>query len=85
MLSVPAGHNESNGKSGREELSDFRLMDYKNGTELVLTYKDKDGDWMLVGDVPWRMFTGSCRRLRIMKGSDAVGLAPRVSDQSKNG
>jgi len=29
-------------------------MDHKNGTELVLTYKDKDGDWMLVGDVPWR-------------------------------
>lgn len=54
ILSVPAGHNESNGKSGREGLSDCRLMDLKNGTELVLTYKDKDGDWMLVGDVPWR-------------------------------
>uniref|UniRef100_A0A453S7M8 Auxin-responsive protein n=1 Tax=Aegilops tauschii subsp. strangulata TaxID=200361 RepID=A0A453S7M8_AEGTS len=23
-------------------------------SELVLTYEDKDGDWMLVGDVPWR-------------------------------
>lgn len=22
-------------------------------SEFVLTYKDKDGDWMLVGDVPW--------------------------------
>lgn len=22
--------------------------------EYVLTYEDKDGDWMLVGDVPWR-------------------------------
>lgn len=21
---------------------------------LVLTYEDKEGDWMLVGDVPWR-------------------------------
>ncbi|XP_062228889.1 auxin-responsive protein IAA21-like isoform X2 [Phragmites australis] len=68
------GHSESNGKSGREGLSDCRLMDLKNGTELLLTYEDKDGDWMLVGDVPWRMFTGSCRRLRIMKGPDAVGL-----------
>jgi hypothetical protein len=46
----PAGH----GKSGREGLVDCRLMDLKNGTELVLTYEDKDGDWMLVGDVPWR-------------------------------
>jgi len=29
---------------------------------------------MLVGDVPWEMFADSCRRLRIMKGSDAIGL-----------
>ncbi|KAF0904330.1 hypothetical protein E2562_033405 [Oryza meyeriana var. granulata] len=78
------GHSESNGKSGRDGLSDCRLMDLKNGTELVLTYEDKDEDWMLVGDVPWRMFTDSCRRLRIMKGSDAVGLAPRATDKSKN-
>jgi len=83
--SFTVGDIESNGKSGREGLSDCRLMDHKNGTELVLTYKDKDGDWMLVGDVPWRMFTGSCRRLRIMKGSDAVGLAPRATEKSKNG
>ncbi|KAH1048066.1 hypothetical protein J1N35_038850 [Gossypium stocksii] len=35
--------------------------------EYVVTYEDKDGDWMLLGDVPWRMFTKSCLRLRIMK------------------
>lgn len=29
---------------------------------LVLTYEDKEGDWMLVGDVPWRMFIGSVKR-----------------------
>lgn len=23
-------------------------------SEFALTYEDKDGDWMLVGDVPWR-------------------------------
>ena len=23
-------------------------------SEYVLTYEDKEGDWMLVGDVPWR-------------------------------
>jgi auxin-responsive protein IAA len=78
--SFTVGH----GKSGREGLVDCRLMDLKNGTELVLTYEDKDGDWMLVGDVPWRMFTDSCRRLRIMKGSDAVGLAPRATEKCKN-
>ncbi|KAL6499531.1 Auxin-induced protein 22D [Orobanche gracilis] len=45
-----------------------------NGSEFVPTYEDKDGDWMLVGDVPWDMFINSCKRLRIMKGSDAKGL-----------
>ncbi|PIA45171.1 hypothetical protein AQUCO_01700600v1 [Aquilegia coerulea] len=45
-----------------------------NGSEHAPTYEDKDGDWMLVGDVPWNMFISSCKRLRIMKGSEARGL-----------
>ncbi|KAJ1417541.1 PB1 domain [Sesbania bispinosa] len=45
-----------------------------NGSEYAPTYEDKDGDWMLVGDVPWHMFMSSCKRLRIMKGSEAKGL-----------
>ncbi|KAJ8527236.1 hypothetical protein K7X08_029713 [Anisodus acutangulus] len=45
-----------------------------NGFDYVLTYEDKDGDWMLAGDVPWDMFINSCRRLRIMKGSEAKDL-----------
>ncbi|KAK7393476.1 hypothetical protein VNO78_22033 [Psophocarpus tetragonolobus] len=45
-----------------------------NGSEYAPTYEDKDGDWMLVGDVPWHMFVSSCKRLRIMKGSEAKGL-----------
>ncbi|XP_057515812.1 auxin-responsive protein IAA3-like [Amaranthus tricolor] len=45
-----------------------------NESEYVPTYEDKDGDWMLVGDVPWEMFITSCKRLRIMKGSEARGL-----------
>ncbi|KAK2970610.1 hypothetical protein RJ640_011540 [Escallonia rubra] len=44
------------------------------GSEYAPTYEDKDGDWMLVGDVPWEMFMSSCKRLRIMKGSEARGL-----------
>uniref|UniRef100_A0A1J3IEB4 Auxin-responsive protein n=2 Tax=Noccaea caerulescens TaxID=107243 RepID=A0A1J3IEB4_NOCCA len=44
------------------------------GSGFVPTYEDKDGDWMLVGDVPWDMFSSSCKRLRIMKGSDALAL-----------
>ncbi|XP_022922244.1 auxin-induced protein 22D-like [Cucurbita moschata] len=45
-----------------------------NWCEYALTYEDKDGDWMMVGDVPWNMFICCCKRLRIMKGSDARGL-----------
>lgn len=28
-----------------------KLLD--DSSEFVLTYEDKEGDWMLVGDVPW--------------------------------
>ncbi|CDP03690.1 unnamed protein product [Coffea canephora] len=45
-----------------------------SGSDNAPTYEDKDGDWMLVGDVPWNMFVTSCRRLRIMKESEAKGL-----------
>ncbi|KAK7284073.1 hypothetical protein RJT34_18810 [Clitoria ternatea] len=45
-----------------------------NESEYAPTYEDKDGDWMLVGDVPWNMFMSSCKRLRIIKGSEAKGL-----------
>ncbi|GMI73691.1 indole-3-acetic acid inducible 30 [Hibiscus trionum] len=33
----------------------------------VLTYADKEGDWMMVGDVPWEMFLSAVRRLKITK------------------
>ncbi|CAM0879958.1 unnamed protein product [Alopecurus aequalis] len=56
-----------------------KLVDAVNGTEYVPTYEDKDGDWMLVGDVPWKMFVEACRRLRLMKNSEAVNLAPRAA------
>ncbi|KFK42765.1 hypothetical protein AALP_AA1G036800 [Arabis alpina] len=51
----------------------FEREGYK-GSEFVPTYEDKDGDWMLIGDVPWEMFVCTCKRLRIMKGSEAKGL-----------
>ncbi|KAM0888935.1 hypothetical protein ACQ4PT_028027 [Festuca glaucescens] len=50
--------------------------------EYVLTYEDKDADWMLVGDLPWDLFTTICRRLKIMRGSDAAGIAPRALEQT---
>ncbi|KAI8553841.1 hypothetical protein RHMOL_Rhmol05G0047500 [Rhododendron molle] len=74
------GQCGSDGVPGRDGLSESRLMDLLHGSEYVLTYEDKDGDWMLVGDVPWEMFTDSCKRLRIMKSSDAVGLENSFGD-----
>ncbi|XP_075487432.1 auxin-induced protein 22D-like isoform X1 [Primulina tabacum] len=44
------------------------------GSEYSTAYEDKDGDLMLVGDVPWDMFKSSCKKLRIVKGSEAKGL-----------
>ncbi|KAB5563899.1 hypothetical protein DKX38_003953 [Salix brachista] len=78
------GQCGSHGLRGQDGLTESRLKDILHGSEYVLTYEDKDGDWMLVGDVPWDMFTDSCRRLRIMKGSEAIGLAPRAMEKCKN-
>ncbi|KAL3626371.1 Auxin-responsive protein iaa7 [Castilleja foliolosa] len=73
------------GNYGTRGMIDFmnesKLMDLLNSSEYVPTYEDKDGDWMLVGDVPWEMFVDSCKRLRIMKGSEAIGLAPRAMEK----
>ncbi len=79
------GQYGSHGALGREMLSESKLKDLLHGSEYVLTYEDKDGDWMLVGDVPWEMFIDSCKRLKIMKSSDAIGLAPRAMEKSNNG
>ncbi|KAG8477566.1 hypothetical protein CXB51_030863 [Gossypium anomalum] len=35
----------------------------------VLTYEDKEGDWMMVGDVPWLMFLSVVRRLKISRSN----------------
>ncbi|RVW56242.1 Auxin-responsive protein IAA9 [Vitis vinifera] len=48
------GQYGSHGAPGREMLSESKLKDLLHGSEYVLTYEDKDGDWMLVGDVPWQ-------------------------------
>ncbi|EEF46423.1 auxin-responsive protein IAA27 [Ricinus communis] len=78
------GQCGSHGLPGRDGLSETCLKDLLHGSEYVLTYEDKDSDWMLVGDVPWEMFTETCRRLRIMKGSEAIGLAPRAMEKCKS-
>ncbi|XP_055829294.1 auxin-responsive protein IAA16-like [Solanum dulcamara] len=68
----------------KDFMTERKLMDLLNSSDYVPTYEDKDGDWMLVGDVPWGMFVDSCKRLRIMKGTEAIGLAPRAMEKCKN-
>ncbi|XP_028758420.1 auxin-induced protein AUX28-like [Neltuma alba] len=76
------------GNCGSQVMKDFmnerKLMNLLSSSDYVPTYEDKDGDWMLVGDVPWEMFVESCKRLRIMKGKEAIGLAPRAVEKCKN-
>lgn len=35
--------------------------------DVVVTYEDGEGDWMLVGDVPWDDFARSVKRLKILE------------------
>ncbi|KAH0463341.1 hypothetical protein IEQ34_007923 [Dendrobium chrysotoxum] len=61
-------------------LTDGMFSKLLNGSsEFSLIYEDEDGDWMLVGDVPWGMFLRTAKRLRIMKTMDTCG-----HDQSVN-
>ncbi|KAF6166986.1 hypothetical protein GIB67_030679 [Kingdonia uniflora] len=55
-----------------------------NGTDYVSTFEDKDGDWMLVGDVPWKMFVTSCKRLWLMKKSEETGQSTTPRTPSKS-
>jgi auxin-responsive protein IAA len=52
-----------------------------NLSEFAVTYEDKDGDLMLVGDVPFEMFASTCKKLRIMKRSEATGLGSSSARQ----
>ncbi|XP_058737983.1 auxin-induced protein AUX28-like [Vicia villosa] len=80
--SFTIGNCESQGM--KDFMNESKLMDLLNNSDYVPTYEDKDGDWMLVGDVPWEMFVESCKRLRIMKGKEAIGIAPRAMEKCKN-
>ncbi|KAJ4835414.1 Auxin-induced protein aux22 [Turnera subulata] len=60
-----------------------KALEDADSCEYVPIYEDKDGDWMLVGDVPWEMFTEACKRLRIMKRSEAKGFGLQRTGANK--
>ncbi|KAM0031045.1 putative transcription regulator AUX/IAA family [Helianthus debilis subsp. tardiflorus] len=37
--------------------------------DVKLTYQDKEGDWLLAGDVPWGLFVENVKRLKLVKKS----------------
>ncbi|CAN6359189.1 unnamed protein product [Urochloa humidicola] len=81
MFSCFITGKSSTGKASKERFTDGSRADALQDQEYVLTYEDKDADWMLVGDLPWSLFATICRKLRIMRGSDAAGMAPRSLEQ----
>ncbi|KAH7429534.1 hypothetical protein KP509_09G054500 [Ceratopteris richardii] len=61
-------------------VSDNAKLDLLHGRNYVVTYEDKDGDYLLVGDVPWHMFLeSSVKSLRIMKAMDAIAIGEKGS------
>ncbi|CAA6660996.1 unnamed protein product [Spirodela intermedia] len=43
-------------------------------TQYVLSYEDKDGDWMLVGDVPWDAAFGQVNGKRTLRRQEGSSL-----------
>ncbi|XP_076917649.1 auxin-responsive protein IAA31-like [Bidens hawaiensis] len=37
--------------------------------DVKLTYQDKEGDWLLAGDVPWGSFMEAVKRLKLLKNT----------------
>ncbi|XP_062228164.1 auxin-responsive protein IAA20-like isoform X2 [Phragmites australis] len=45
---------------------DVTRHDRRRRHPYVVTYEDGEGDWLLVGDVPWEAFAKSVKRLKIL-------------------
>uniref|UniRef100_M1BTY4 Auxin-responsive protein n=2 Tax=Solanum tuberosum TaxID=4113 RepID=M1BTY4_SOLTU len=39
----------------------------ENDGRFTLLYQDKEGDWMLAGDVPWETFMETVQRIQILR------------------
>ncbi|PPD79225.1 hypothetical protein GOBAR_DD23841 [Gossypium barbadense] len=35
--------------------------------DYILTYQDKEGDWLIAGDIPWQNFVRSVQRMEIVR------------------
>ncbi|KAM3308129.1 hypothetical protein P3S67_009873 [Capsicum chacoense] len=54
-------------------LKERKLMDPKiNGVEYLPTYEDNDGDWKLLGDVPWKISRDKLITVEMLKYSKLI-------------
>lgn len=42
---------------------------HEDSNSYALTYQDKEGDWLIAQDVPWRAFISTVQRLQLLKRS----------------
>ncbi|KAK1390018.1 Auxin-responsive protein [Heracleum sosnowskyi] len=61
---------------GRQSLPRLRL--FHIASEFCLFYKNRDEQWRIAGDVPWREFADSVKRLRIVHKNE-VGMSSSAS------
>lgn len=52
--------------------------------DFIITYEDTEGDCMLVGDVPWKIFLKTVRRLRIKNTSSPNTFAEKCPKKRKS-
>ncbi|XP_076949234.1 auxin-responsive protein IAA32-like [Bidens hawaiensis] len=55
---------------GKQSSCSLRLSE--SGSEYSLWYKDRDEQWRIAGDVPWKEFVDSVTRMRIMFKDDTL-------------
>lgn len=65
----------------RQVVKPLMLLD--PAADFLLTYEDSEGDCMLIGDIPWKMFLNTVKRLRIMKNLGTNTLAEMCSKRRK--
>ena len=68
-------------ESGEQGAEDKIFSGLLDGTGVyTLVYEDNDGDRMLAGDIPWKVFVSTVKRLRVMRRSelphDMIGADP---------
>ncbi|KAL8248489.1 hypothetical protein R6Q59_005357 [Mikania micrantha] len=51
------------GNLGKQSLRGLRL--FESDSEFALWYKDRDEQWRIAGDIPWKEFVDTVTRMRI--------------------